>query len=97
MFQLSEYKVSFRHDRADLVEQDDNNNCKAQNGSTLCMISNVETGNLISFGWHTCQKLGCFNKNIQRKEALKHALQKFEREIRTEFWSTYFEVRGKVN
>ena len=96
MYQLGTYKVSFKHDRADL-QQEGNNGTKTSNGSTLCVISNVETGSIIAYGWHTCQKLGCFNKNKQRKEALKHALQHFSRDERTEFWHKYFEKRhGKV-
>lgn len=97
MFQLSEYKVAFKHDRLDLSELPDNDNAEWYNGATLCMIFNIETGDMVSFGWEVCQKRGCFNKNKQRKGALAHALTNFEREIRVEFWQKYFEVRhGKV-
>ena len=97
MFQLSEYKVAFKHDRLDLSELPDNNNAEQYNGATLCMIFNIETGDMLSFGWQVCQKRGCFNKNKQRKEAMTHALANFECEIRTEFWHMYFKTHGKVD
>lgn len=106
MFYVGQYKVIFKHDRADIVDETLDNyeqakksviDSKAKNGSTLCMVFNLEDNKMISFGWHTCQKWGCFNKNIQRKEAMKHALQNFDREIRTMFWHAYFDKRGKVN
>ena len=97
MFTLSMYKISFKHDRADLLEQPKKITNESENGSTLCMISNLETGNLVSFGWHICQKQGCFNKNKQRKGAMAHALVSFEREERIQFWHEYFKKRGKVD
>lgn len=94
MFYLNEFKVVFRHDRADLAEQSKDIETKAENGSTICVIFNIDTDSLVSWGWHTCQKQSCFNKNSQRKEALKHAIQKYDRELRTQFWYAYFEKRN---
>lgn len=97
MFQLSGYKVAFKHDRPDLLDQPLTGNTTAENGSTICMILDAETNNLVSFGYHKCEKLGCFNKNRQRKLAMAHALQSFDRESRTLFWQRYFDVRKRVD
>lgn len=97
MFYVDHFKVVFKHDRADLKNLDQPISQKAREASTLCMIFDSDTGQMESFGWHTCQKPFCFNKNTQRKEAMKHALQDFDRDLRTLFWQSYFEARhGKV-
>jgi hypothetical protein len=97
MFQVEGLKVAFKHDRTDLRELPPALSNRAKEASTLCMVFDTATKEMVAFGWHTCQKPACFNKNIQRKEAMKHAIQDFDRDLRTQFWMAYFEKRhGKV-
>ena len=96
MFNCNEYRVWFRHvrDGNEELEWMADRFSRPKTDITFCTIA--LDGEVIGEGIAACDDVDHFSYAEGRKRSLAQALSdaKFPKELRTEFWSAYFECIG---